>query len=101
MTLKNKMTLMNNESEWNKGIELRKIYNEGFSPLILEEDYGAAFEFLLHHKEIKSYLKPCEIHSMYDFLESMCFDLAIMVNEPDVNVEKIIERLKGLEGKTN
>ena len=92
------MTLID-EQEWNRGIELRRKYDEEFLPLFFSEDYGAAFKYLLFNHEIKDYLKPSEIRAMYDFLEVMCTDLAIMANDPHISKEEMKEKLKGLEGK--
>ena len=65
-----------------KYLELRRIYEKEFRPLISKGNYDEAFSFLLKNPDIKAYLIPSDIHTMYNFVES---ELA---------------KLKGLEGKT-
>ena len=92
------MTLMNTE-EWNKGIELRKVYDEEFRPLLSKKKYNDAFEFLLKNPEIKSYLELSEIHAMYSFVESKYSSILAICKKINEAFDNLNE-LKGLEGRT-
>ena len=60
----------------------KRKYEEEFCPILEKNDYGEAFKFLLKNPDIKAYLIPSDMATMYNYAESELI------------------KLKGLEGKT-
>ncbi|MCK9596111.1 hypothetical protein M0R19_02930 [Candidatus Pacearchaeota archaeon] len=82
---------------------IRENYKLEIKNLIDEKKYGDAFDFLLKHRDVKKYLSRTQLRTMYNFLESTCFDIGIIANElsdkPSINLSRILERLKELDGR--
>jgi hypothetical protein len=67
--------MLMSEQQLMEGMRLRKKYYDEFCPMINKKDYNRAFEYLLKNPEMKNYLAPSDIFSMYNFLESKLCEL--------------------------